>query len=620
MIFSTRFTSRVSLSALAFAAPLAIAASGQDAAYGVSVSMDYKGPLHGEQDAQGVVMRESDLCTTASGDLGPQLGYVGPPRIAISGADLGLTAFDQCGNPQPGVPCNVEVDAFSRGRDFRLLPGGDGVFDHLFFSVDEYAKGDSNNPYRPSVRTEGSAGSKEAAADVFKLVPGVLPGPVPPPASGQTFGNVAILDGDGRRSAAGYLYPGYGLKEPNAPSPGPTNNGSNADSLDLYAFDQPSNGEVNQSNPAFFSLEGGLFDPLEGIFGSNSAAANGQFRSGDILMATGPGSAPVVYARSFDLGLDIDPFADFKDDIDALVIWDNGDGEFQPSSEPYQWMDEGHDMILFSVRRGSPIIGRLDSIFGLPICEGDLLIPPVHSGANFVGGGTPGIFVSAEAMGLNTDRETGESDDLNSADTTGGAFYDCNGNYIDDAVDVAGGGSDDNNFNGIPDECEDIVEFCSGQTFGGGLLSHCPCGNDAASSNDITGCANTSGLPFMSGAGLTASGSTSVAVTPATFTLRGRSLVAGQPGLYFQGNNAVNNGFGNHFGDGLRCAGQSVIRLQVKMASPSGVSQTTTDLIAKGGISAGHIRYYQLWYRDPPSGLCGSGFNLTNGVKVTFGL
>jgi hypothetical protein len=409
------------------------------------------------------------------------------------------------------------------------------------------------------------------------------------------------------------------LQEPNAPSPGPVNDGSNADALDLYAFDQPSNGEVNPSNPAFFSLDGNIFDPLENIPGSNSAAANGQFSSGDIMMSTGPGSAPVVYARSTDLGLDIDPFADFKDDIDALVIWDNGDGEYQPSLEPYQWMEEGHDMILFSVRRGSPIIGRSDSIFGLPISEGDLLVPPVSSGANFVGGGTPGIFVSAEAMGLNSGRGTGESDDLNSADTTGGAMYDCNHNGIDDAVDISTT-SDDFNQNGIPDECEEFVEFCSGQTFGGGLLSHCPCGNEAASSNDITGCANSSGLPSMYfGAGLTASGSASVSVSPPTFTLEGRSLVVGQPGLYFQGNNAVNNGVGNSFGDGLRCAGGNVIRLQVRMASSSGVSQTTADLIAKGGVIAGDIKYYQLWYRDPVHSLCGSGFNLTNAVKVIFG-
>ncbi|MBL8803565.1 MAG: hypothetical protein JNN27_16305 [Planctomycetes bacterium] len=35
------------------------------------------------------------------------------------------------------------------------------------------------------------------------------------------------------------------------------------------------------------------------------------------------------------------------------------------------------------------------------------------------------------------------------------AEYDCNGNGVEDAVDIAGGYSGDENGNGIPDECED---------------------------------------------------------------------------------------------------------------------------------------------------------------------
>ncbi len=35
--------------------------------------------------------------------------------------------------------------------------------------------------------------------------------------------------------------------------------------------------------------------------------------------------------------------------------------------------------------------------------------------------------------------------------------YDCNTNGVADSLDIAGGGSDDDNMNGIPDECEDII-------------------------------------------------------------------------------------------------------------------------------------------------------------------
>lgn len=37
----------------------------------------------------------------------------------------------------------------------------------------------------------------------------------------------------------------------------------------------------------------------------------------------------------------------------------------------------------------------------------------------------------------------------------GPAEYDCNGNGVEDAVDIAGGYSADEDGNGIPDECED---------------------------------------------------------------------------------------------------------------------------------------------------------------------
>jgi hypothetical protein len=59
--------------------------------------------------------------------------------------------------------------------------------------------------------------------------------------------------------------------------------------------------------------------------------------------------------------------------------------------------------------------------------------------------------------------------------------------------------------------------------------------------------------------------------------------------------------------------------LQVRAADTLGVSETNADLIAKGGVASGDVKYYQLWYRDPATSLCGNLFNLTNGVKVTFG-
>lgn len=147
--------------------------------------------------------------------------------------------------------------------------------------------------------------------------------------------------------------------------------------------------------------------------------------------------------------------------------------------------------------------------------------------------------------------------------------------------------------------------FC----FGDGSGSSCPCGNFGGAGE---GCANST----ASGAVIASTGSASVAA--ANLVLTGASLVPGQPGLYFQANQQVNGGLGNPFGDGLRCAGGGVRRLQVRQANGAGVSSTTIDLVAQGGVVAGNTHTYQIWYRDPTLGPCGSGFNLTNGLAITW--
>ena len=236
------------------------------------------------------------------------------------------------------------------------------------------------------------------------------------------------------------------------------------------------------------------------------------------------------------------------------------------------------------------------------------------------GGNAPGIFVAAESMGLRGGRD-GKSagDDLGGADTSEDPIIDCNENGSEDAEDISNGTSDDFNANGVPDECEEFVQFCSGQDLPSALGCQCPCGNCDTVSGDLAGCGNGNNSSWNAGASLIGTGTTSVTATGADmFMLEGNSLVPGQPGLYFQGNNAVNSGQGNQFGDGLRCAGGSVIRLQVRTADSAGRSETTADLILKGGVVSGDLRRYQLWYRDPATSPCGALFNLTNGVQVLF--
>jgi hypothetical protein len=572
-------------------------------------SSDYKGPIHGVNAQNNQLIRESDLLGAPLNGL-PGMGTLPPPTVEINGAGLGLIQFGACGFPTQGVACRIEVDAFTRGVDARITSDGSGAgLGNIFFSVDEYALGIPNQ-LAPNVSSESNA--SEASADVFAYM-GVLPGPVPPPPPGGPMGNIGVLDGNGLPSQNGFVYPGLGITEPNDAAPGSFNSGDNLDAFDRTEFDvQP---PISLAAPVYYSLDSKIFDVREGIFGSDSAVFNsptqGAYSGADVLRFDGSGS-PVVYATAGSLGLTL------EDDLDALAIWDNGDHQFQASKHPYDWNEDNDqdgvgdtDMLIFSVRWGSDVIGKIDSILGLPIQPGDLLVPPV-SGALLGGSGSgnPGIIVSAEAMGLRADRGGGDaSDDLDSVDVGEDPYYDCNENGVDDNAEVSSGASDDLNGNGIPDECEEFVEFCNAD--GSGTAS--PCGNDNDGSRGIAGAQNGFSA---GGASLRASGSGSAMA--ADFQLIAEGLIPAQPGLFFQGDNLINGSLGINFGDGLRCAGGSVIRLEVGFADSLGSVTTTGDLISRGGVVAGDKKAYQIWYRDPSTSPCGFGFNLSNGVKGEF--
>ncbi|MCB9914582.1 MAG: hypothetical protein H6828_05465 [Planctomycetes bacterium] len=154
------------------------------------------------------------------------------------------------------------------------------------------------------------------------------------------------------------------------------------------------------------------------------------------------------------------------------------------------------------------------------------------------------------------------------------------------------------------------ITTASTYCFGDGSGTPCPCANGGSASS---GCANS-----VNAAGAALAGTGSFSLSAANSVLSGSGLVPNQPGLYFQGDNQVNGGAGTQFGDGLRCAGGNVVRLQVRVADASGNSATSVDIGAAGGVSAGQTKRYQLWYRDLSGSPCGSAFNLTNGVEATW--
>ncbi|MCB9914583.1 MAG: hypothetical protein H6828_05470 [Planctomycetes bacterium] len=145
--------------------------------------------------------------------------------------------------------------------------------------------------------------------------------------------------------------------------------------------------------------------------------------------------------------------------------------------------------------------------------------------------------------------------------------------------------------------------------FGDGSGTACPCGNAGGATE---GCANSSGA----GATLAGTGTASVGADDLGFDAA--QLLPNQPALLFSGDAQVAGGAGAIFGDGLRCAGQNVRRLGVRVPNAAGTSSWSGGLGATGGWSAGDTRNFQVWYRDPIASPCGTAFNLSHGVAVTF--
>jgi|GEM_PF-2838962 len=146
----------------------------------------------------------------------------------------------------------------------------------------------------------------------------------------------------------------------------------------------------------------------------------------------------------------------------------------------------------------------------------------------------------------------------------------------------------------------EATPFC----FGDGSTTACPCSNGGAAGE---GCGNSSGP----GGRLDASGY--AVVGQDSFTLQASQLPSGVPGLFFQGDGTPQSP--PLFGDGLLCATQQVVRLQVVVADGGGSAASSILLSERGGVNPGEPHTYQYWYRDN-SGPCGGGFNTTNALSI----
>lgn len=161
---------------------------------------------------------------------------------------------------------------------------------------------------------------------------------------------------------------------------------------------------------------------------------------------------------------------------------------------------------------------------------------------------------------------------------------------------------------------ENYPVFCAG------LATTCPCANSGLGS---AGCANSTPT---GGALLRAFGRASVIVDQVTLVATG--LPPATSALFFQGTQRENGGAGTIFGDGLRCAGGTLVRLAnyavvagtaaIGYGGTSGLGGgSTTPIHALGQVPfTGGTRHYQVWYRNSASFCTGAVFNFSNGVEI----
>jgi len=559
----------------------------------LSFSLDWHGPMQGVKDsATNTSITPGDILRPAGG----MASFGAPvPDIVFTGGLLGLVNYSQCVDSGPGTSCGIEVDALSYGRDFPIPKDPNAPY-RILFAVDEYAIGRPMQGH--TIFSEAPLG--DICADVITTF--VMP--VMPVAPSQAGLHVSMVDGNGlfsQGATGGLVNPGLGIVEPNIPDTGlpnaPFDKGSNVDALDLGPVSNPKKDSI------WFSVDSGFFDPRAGVLNSDTSGAQG-VSGADVLERQASGALQ-IYATAANLGLD--RLGPDTDDLDVLILLENGVDGYQPSKTLFDWLPAGgSDMLLFSVRRGSAIIGKLDSLQGLPISEGDLLGPPPPGLTHQ----NPAIYIAAESMGLSTNRSGGsQNDDMTGGDCHPDPYLDCQPNGIEDAIDIGGGGSPDNNANGIPDECEPPgTRFCFCDS------TAAPCGN----ADMDAGCANSTGV----GARLDATGSSSIYLDD--MILKTTNMPLNKFGMYFMGNGSANA----FVADGIRCVGGTWIRRFSALSTGAagafsmgpGMINTIETNWGPGMISPGTTMYFQSWGRDIKQSPCGSGSNLSNGQAVTFTL
>ncbi|MCY2959573.1 MAG: hypothetical protein NTY35_05345 [Planctomycetota bacterium] len=159
----------------------------------------------------------------------------------------------------------------------------------------------------------------------------------------------------------------------------------------------------------------------------------------------------------------------------------------------------------------------------------------------------------------------------------------------------------------------DTPTNAGGYLYCDGTSITCPCANGNNGSLGLSGCANSVN---QAGARMDVSGLWNVSQDTAALYVQG--LPGTSTCLFFQGTGQTLNG--SFFGDGLRCATGSIVRLGTKTAAGGIASYgypADIPIHTKGLLSVvGGWRYYQCWYRNSAAYCTASTFNLSNAAAL----
>ena len=223
---------------------------------------------------------------------------------------------------------------------------------------------------------------------------------------------------------------------------------------------------------------------------------------------------------------------------------------------------------------------------------------------------------------------------------------DCNGNGLDDSIDVQGGSSQDCNGNGIPDECEpdcdangipddcDVAAGTSSDCDLDGTLDSCQLASDPSLDWDGNGNLDScSGEPVYCVGNANAAGligtvelTGSPIIFDNDFTLVGRNLPTGVPAYFvFSANTGYVNPFGG--GNGVLCLGAPIRRFNpftgysVLFSNAAGEVSFSPDLAnlpQPAALLPGDTLHFQLWHREFDASTGGMTSNTSSAVRVMF--